>query len=44
MMPQQLRKAHQELDKVVYKIYGKKLKNELEVIKYLFELYAMLLT
>jgi hypothetical protein len=41
LMPQQLIEVHQELDKIVYKVYGKKLKNknELEVTKYLFELY-----
>lgn len=38
-MPPQLRNAHQELDKLVDKIYGKKLDNDSERMKFLFDLY-----
>lgn len=38
-MPPKLSKAHQELDKSVDKVYGKKFENNTKRMKFLFELY-----
>ena len=39
-MPPDLLKAHQHLDALVDKAYGKKFANDAERVAYLFDLYA----
>ncbi len=39
-MPSDLLKAHQHLDALVDKAYGKKFANDAERVAYLFDLYA----
>jgi hypothetical protein len=41
-MPTKLAKAHQKLDKVVEKAYGREFENDSQRVAYLFELYQKL--